>query len=166
MHPFFGPGSSCRPTYRFFATPNVGQSSCTPKWQASPKRRGWARPWPSVTMTSGREEKDSSAGMTTGSSRKDSSPGTYGNGTSARRRTLSTITRSGMLRTTIATCARPSRMLTSTPATVRGGRANTCSRTCTASRRWSSTACLGDRFHECGCRSESFTAGQLGGCRR
>ena len=42
-----------RPISRDLATPMLGTSSSQPRWQARPKRRGWAKPWPSQSSRSG-----------------------------------------------------------------------------------------------------------------
>ena len=54
--PRSSPSAPCLPTSSDFATPIVGISASTPRWQASPNRRGWERPCPSHRIRSGGRE--------------------------------------------------------------------------------------------------------------
>ena len=71
-----GYDSTQAPTKIDFAQPIVGLSSSRPRWQAIPKRRGCAIPWPSIRIASGSILSRSNAANKTGLSRKESKPGT------------------------------------------------------------------------------------------
>ena len=62
-----------------FCAADRGMPVSRPTWQAIPKRRGWAMPWPSQISKSGRTRSCSIAAITAGASRKERKPGTYGN---------------------------------------------------------------------------------------
>ena len=69
------PSTPCVSQSRDLATPMAGMSVRIPRWQAGPKRRGWAIPWPSQCSRSGACCKHSRTARRTGISRKESNPG-------------------------------------------------------------------------------------------
>jgi hypothetical protein len=76
-------------------TPTLGRSSSAPSCSASPARRGWSRPVPSTSRTSGLRVRAPVTPASSGPRRNASSPGVYG----ARRRRFAPPGRRGGRRT-------------------------------------------------------------------
>ncbi len=77
MAPLAWPGRSPAASRGRSVTPTVGRSRTAPRCKASPARRGWSRPVPLTTSTSGRVGRERTAFSSNVPSRSARKPGRY-----------------------------------------------------------------------------------------